>query len=209
MTIFQSPTVETVYAVQDLWQSARKDVNLVMLLDVSGSMEGGKIDNMLDAAVQFVNQMGDDDTISIIAFSDQLLLLADHQQVGPARNQITSAIEGLEAGGDTALYDAIGEGAVLLAKGTNPDSTNAMVVLSDGQDTYSFRYFFNQSLIDLAASNDTTVFVIAYGNDADEDILSQIAFGAQGNFYRGDEASIVAIYDEMSAAFGGAVGVGR
>ncbi len=82
-------------------------------------------------------------------------------------------------------------------------------MLSDGQDTYSFRYFFNQSLIDLAASNDTTVFVIAYGNDADEDILSQIAFGAQGNFYRGDEASIVAIYDEMSAAFGGAVGVGR
>ncbi|GMQ78624.1 MAG: VWA domain-containing protein [Anaerolineae bacterium] len=209
MTIFQSPSVETVYAVQDLWQSARKEVNLVMLLDVSGSMEGGKIDNMLDAAVQFVNQMGDDDTISIIAFSDQLLLLADFQQVGPARNQITSAIEGLEAGGDTALYDAIGEGAVLLANSTSPDSTNAMVVLSDGQDTYSFRYFFDQSLIDLAASNDTTVFAIAYGDDADEDILSSLALGAQGNFYRGDEASIVAIYDEMSAAFGGAVGVGR
>ena len=164
---------------------------------------------MLDAAVQFVNQMGDEDTISVIAFSDQLLLLADHQQVGPARNNITSAIESLEAGGDTALYDAIGEGSALIANSTTPDSTNAMVVLTDGQDTYSFRYFFDQSLIDLAASNDTTVFTIAYGDDADEEILSSLAFGAQGNFYRGDEASIAAIYDEMSAAFGGSVGVGR
>jgi len=207
--VFQSPSVETVYAVQELWQSARKDVNLVMLLDVSGSMEGRKIDNMLDAAVLFVNQMGDDDTISIIAFSDELLLLADRQQVGPARDRITSSIRLLDAGGDTALYDAVGEGAMLIANSTSPDSTNALVVLSDGQDTYSFRYFFDQSLIDLAASNDTTVFTIAYGDDADEEILSSLAFGAQGNFYRGDEASISAIYDEMSAAFGGAVGVGR
>jgi hypothetical protein len=61
----------------------------------------------------------------------------------------------------------------------------------------------------MAADNDTTVFTIAYGGDADNDVLSQLAFGANGNFFLGDEANIVAIYNEMSAAFGGAVGVGR
>ena len=39
-------TADAVYAVQDLWQSARKPVNLVMLLDTSGSMRGSKIESM-------------------------------------------------------------------------------------------------------------------------------------------------------------------
>ena len=207
--VFSSPTVDSIYAAQELWQSARKDVNLVMLLDVSGSMSGSKIDNMRDAAVQFVEQMGDDDLITIIAFSHELELLAHHQQVGPARAKIIDAIENLEAEGDTALYDAIGEGALIIDETTSPNFTNALVVLTDGVDTYSFRYPFNQTLIDLAKANDTTVFSIAYGADADEDVLSRLALGANGNFFQGDEANIVAIYDEMSAAFGGAVGVGR
>ena len=87
--------------------------------------------------------------------------------------------------------------------------TNAMVVLSDGQDTRSYRYSFNQELIDTATGNNTTIFTIAYGGDADEGVLGQLAISGNGNFYRGDEASIAAIYDEMSAAFGGSVGVGR
>jgi Ca-activated chloride channel family protein len=207
--VFNRPSVDTVYAVQDLWQSARKDVNLVMLLDVSGSMRGEKIDNMLRAAEQFVNQMGDDDAITIIAFSDELGLVAEPQQVGPARAEIVQSIGRLEAAGDTALYDAIGAGAQVIGDTTASQATNALVVLTDGQDTYSSRYSFNQSLIDLAAANDTTVFTIAYGDDADSDVLSRLALGANGNFYLGDEASIAAIYQEMSAAFGGSVGVGR
>ncbi len=63
--------------------------------------------------------------------------------------------------------------------------------------------------MDMAASNGTTVFAIAYGEDADRDVLTKLAFGANGNFFLGDEASIAAIYDELSAAFGGNVGIGR
>jgi Ca-activated chloride channel family protein len=207
--VFDSPSVETIYAAQELWQSARKDVNLVMLLDVSGSMSGDKIDNMRQAAIQFVEQMGDDDYLTIIPFSDELPLLVDHQQVGPAREQIISAISRLDAQGDTALYDAVGYGALKIDETTSPEATNALIVLTDGQDTYSYRFNFNQDLINLAAGNDTTVFTIAYGDDADRDVLSSLAFGANGNFFLGDEASIAAIYDEMSAAFGGSVGVGR
>jgi len=207
--VFASPTVESIYAAQELWQSARKSVNLVMLLDVSGSMAGSKIDSMKDAAVQFVEQMGDDDTITILAFSHFQDALALHDQVGSERGAIIEAISDLEAEGDTALYDTIGMGADIIQQTTSPNFTNALVILTDGVDTYSSRYSFSQELIDIAKANDTTVFTIAYGGDADEDVLSSLAYGANGNFYQGDEANIVAIYDEMSAAFGGAVGVGR
>jgi Ca-activated chloride channel family protein len=206
---FNPPTVETVYAVQELWQQARKDVNLVMLLDTSGSMRGRAIDNMLAAAEQFVQQMGDDDYISIIAFSDQPNLLIQHEQVGESRQKVINVIRGLRAEGDTTLFDAIGDGATVIANTQSVDTANALVVLTDGEDTASRRYGFNSSLIEAATANNTTVFTIAYGSSADERTLQTIADEANGNFYQGDEASIAAIYEEMSAAFGGSVGVGR
>lgn len=206
--VFSSPTVETVYAVQDLWQTARKDVNLVMLLDTSGSMRGSKMTGMLEAAILFVEQMGDDDYISIIAFSTEPDLIVQHERLGDSRSKVINAIKSLEARGDTTLFDAIGDGANLIANTTLVDTTNAMVVLSDGQDTRSYR-FSPDSAAQTALSTNATVFTIAYGNDADEQTLSSLATQANGNYYQGDEASISAIYEEMSAAFGGSVGVGR
>jgi Ca-activated chloride channel family protein len=207
--VFGPPGVDTIYAVQDLWQSARKDVNLVMLLDTSGSMQGSKMDNAREAAVQFVEQMGDDDFITIIAFSDQPATVVYHEQVGVARSKAIEVLKRLVADGNTALYDAIGDAAAAIASTRAAQTSNAMVVLTDGLDTNSSRYGFDQGLIDMAAAHDTTVFTIAYGSNADEDLLARLALQANGNFYLGDEASIAAIYEEMSAAFGGSVGVGR
>lgn len=207
--LFESPDVASVYAVQELWQSARKDVNLVMLIDTSGSMHGSKLSSAQEAAIQFVRQMGEDDYITLIAFSTSPQILIQHAQVGPQREEIIQRLEHLIADGDTTLYDAIGEGAAVIDETTSSQTANAMVVLTDGLDTNSSRYTFNQNLIELAAANDTTVFTIAYGTDADEDLLAELALRANGNFYLGDEASIAAIYEEMSAAFGGSAGVGR
>jgi Ca-activated chloride channel family protein len=207
--VFNPPTVETIYAVQDLWQAARKDVNLVMLIDTSGSMSGDKIENVRRSAVQFVEQMGDDDFLTLIAFSSDPVVLMNHQQIKATRSEAIEAITRMEATGNTALYDAIGIGATLIADFSTPQTSNAMVVLTDGKDTNSYLYQLDQDLIEAAAAHDTTVFTIAYGRDAEEALLADLANRANGNFYLGDEANITAIYQEMSAAFGGSVGIGR
>nr|NIV35660.1 VWA domain-containing protein [Anaerolineae bacterium] len=207
--VFGLPSLDSLYAVQDLWQAARKDVNLVMLLDVSGSMRGDKIEGVRQAAVQFIEQMGDDDFITLIAFADQPVVLIHHQRLAEVRTAAIQAVEELRAVGDTALYDAIGDGASIIADSTSSQTSNALVVLTDGQDTNSSRYGFNDHLFEVAAANDTTVFTIAYGDNADRELLANLADQAYGNFYLGTEANIVAIYEEMSAAFGGSVGIGR
>ncbi len=207
--VFDAPSVESVYAIQDLWQSARKPVNLVMLLDTSGSMRGSKIEGMKEAAVQFVQQMGDEDRISIIEFYSSPEVVVNNALIGEDRDIVTEVITNMEPGGDTTLFDAIGDGGTMIAAAASPEASNVMIVLSDGQDTASERYEFNQDLIDTATANDTIVFTIAYGNDADNDILANLATRGNGNFYQGDVASIAAIYEEMSAAFGGSLGVGR
>jgi Ca-activated chloride channel family protein len=207
--VFGSPGVDAIYAVQEMWQAARKDVNLVMVLDTSGSMDGSKIRSARAAAIQFVEQMGDDDFITVISFADRPVTIVHHQQVGAARDSVISEIRDLGADGSTPLYDAVAQAADVIARTRSPETTNAMVVLTDGQDTSSTVYGFGDELVDRASAYDTTVFTIAYGSDADESILADLALGANGNFYQGDVASIAAIYQEMSAAFGGSVGVGR
>jgi len=82
-------------------------------------------------------------------------------------------------------------------------------VLTDGLDTASITYHFDDKLISTAVAHGTTIFTIAYGTDANKDLLSRLAKQTNGNFYMGTEANVVAIYDEMSAAFGGSQGIGR
>ena len=206
--VFAAPSTDAIYAVQELWQSARKDVNLVMVIDVSGSMSGAKIESVRRSAVQFIEQMGDDDYLSIISFSSQPQSLIKYQRVGDQRQAMIDTVANLQAEGDTSLYDAMADGANLLSNTESPETSNALVLLTDGLDTSSFRHSAESASQTLAVTG-ATVFTIAYGNDADEALLERIALQANGNFFRGDEASIAAIYDEMSAAFGGIVGVGR
>lgn len=207
--VFNPPSVETVYAVQELWQTARKPVNLVMLVDTSGSMRGEKIENMQAAAIQFVQQMGDDDTISLVEFHSFVDVKTQQARVRDERDTVAGMIAEMVAGGDTTLYDAVGRAGDIVAETTAPDASNVIIVLTDGQDTASTQWNFNDALIAHATANDAAVYTIAYGRDADQDILAELATRGNGNFYLGDEASIAAIYEEMSAAFGGSVGVGR
>jgi Ca-activated chloride channel homolog len=133
----------------------------------------------------------------------------EHVQVGAKRQELIAQIKRLEASGSTPLYDSIGLGAEVIGRNLSTQTTNAMVVLTDGLDTDSRTYRFGDELISAAIAHDTTIFTIAYGGDADQEILSSLAQKANGNFYLGTEANIVAIYEEMSAAFGGSQGIGR
>jgi hypothetical protein len=76
-------------------------------------------------------------------------------------------------------------------------------------DTSSENFSFGQQLIDQATANDTTIYTIAFGDDADEQILQDLAWRANGNFYLGDQANISEIYGDMSVIFGGSAGIGR
>jgi Ca-activated chloride channel family protein len=208
--IYAEPNVDSIYAVQTLWQKARKNVNLVMILDTSGSMEGDKIQNARQAAIEFVEGMGENDYLSVVTFNyNHAITVVEYDLVGIKRQEIIAKIKALSAGGTTPLYDSIGLGAGIIARYSSSQTTNAMVILSDGLDTASTSYQFDDALVSAAIAHDTTIFTIAYGGDADQQILSGLAQKTNGNFYVGTETNILAVYQEMSAAFGGSQGIGR
>ena len=107
--------------------------NLVLLLDVSGSVEE-RIDFIRKAARDFLNTASPQDRISIISFRDDIQLISDFTT---DRQLLSKKLDEIEAGGPTAFYDAL---AYVLAdplKKLRGERT-AVVVMSDGDDNKSF-----------------------------------------------------------------------
>jgi VWFA-related protein len=112
---------------------ARTPFNLVLLLDVSGSVEE-RLDFVRKSALAFVNTVSPQDRVAIISFRDDIQLISDFTT---DRSLLAQRIKDIEAGGGTALYDAL---AYTLVETLKPlrDERTAIVVISDGDDNRSF-----------------------------------------------------------------------
>ncbi len=110
--------------------------NLVLLLDVSGSLEE-RIDFIRKAALSFLNTAGPQDRIAIVSFRDDVQLVSDFTS---DRRVLAERIKDIQAGGATSLYDALGYSLVHVLRPLRGERTG-VVVLSDGDDNRSFLSF--------------------------------------------------------------------
>lgn len=107
--------------------------NLVLLLDVSGSVEE-RIDFIRKAARDFLNTVSPQDRIAIISFRDDIQVISDFST---DRKMLSRKLDEIDAGGATALYDALGYVFADTLKQLRGERT-AVVILSDGDDNKSF-----------------------------------------------------------------------
>lgn len=107
--------------------------NLVLLLDVSGSVEE-HINFIRKAARNFINTVSPRDRIAIISFRDDIQVISDFTT---DHNLLNERLKDIDAGGATALYDALGYTLAEQIKPLRGERT-AIVILSDGDDNKSF-----------------------------------------------------------------------
>jgi VWFA-related protein len=112
---------------------ATEPFNLVLLLDVSGSVEE-RIDFIRKAARDFLSTASPQDRISIISFHDDIKIISDFST---DRGLLSKKLDEIDAGGATALWDALGYTLVYTLKPMRGERT-AVVILSDGDDNKSF-----------------------------------------------------------------------
>lgn len=111
-------------------------VNLVLLLDVSGSVDNYQ-NFIRKAARAFLETARPEDRISLILFNDDIKVLSGFST---DRRQLSESLDTFDAGGATAYYDAV---AYTLAETLRPlrGERTAIVVLTDGDDNRSFLPF--------------------------------------------------------------------
>jgi len=115
---------------------ANEPFNLVLLLDVSGSVEE-RMDFIRKAARDFLRTASPQDRISIISFRDDIQVISDFST---DRQMLSRKLDEIDAGGGTALYDALGYVLADPIKKLRGERT-AIVVMSDGDDNKSFLPF--------------------------------------------------------------------
>ena len=107
--------------------------NIVLLLDVSGSMSGStKIDLMKKAMIQMVENFNDNDTISIVTYSNKTKVIIDGMAKGNNLNAIKRKINDLRANGGTNGEGGIQKAYEIAKKHFIEDGNNRVILATDG-----------------------------------------------------------------------------
>jgi len=147
-------------AKQDLTYFNRTNlpIALSLLIDSSASMEQ-RMENAQEAAIGFAKKLRPQDLAQVVDFDSRVeIKLGFTNKV----DELEAAIHATSAGGSTALHNAVYIALKELAKikAKNPDEIRrqAIVVLSDGEDTSSLVTF--EEVLELAKRSETAIYTI-------------------------------------------------
>ena len=159
----------------------RTPVNVAIVIDKSGSMNGAKIQKAKEAARMAVDRLTGRDIVSVVAFNHTVEVLLPATKVSE-KAKIQSAIGRLSAGGRTALFAGVSKGAQEVRKFLDKTRVNRIILLSDGlanvgPSSPAQLGALGSSLIKEGIS----VTTIGLGLGYNEDLMTQLARRSDGN----------------------------
>lgn len=177
-------------------------LDVVLVLDVSGSMQGQPLLDAKVAATRFLDRLKTDDQAGLIAFSDGIdpsPEVLNNQRERIISNEIMplyDLVDALEAGGGTHLYNAAAK-AVLFFDQTSPHR-KAVLLLSDGRNEPK-EVGEAQHAIDLARQAGIPFFVIGMGEEVDDAYLTSLATETGGLYRKAPtSAELAQLFAEMA-----------
>jgi Ca-activated chloride channel homolog len=205
-TILDVPAPEVITAIQQNWSVVRKQADVMLLMDVSGSMiDQGKIDQAKQAAEAFINNMESNNRVGLAVFSSDVNVLVPLDNFENNRESLLQAIRSLRAEGGTELFAALRDTVTHLNEQSSEERIRAVVLLSDGADTGTMGATLADALAPITATSDdlnpVIVIPVAYGSDADISALNNIAQVSATRVQSGDPASISAVLDIIGSYF--------
>ena len=133
-------------------------IALSLLIDSSASMEQ-RMENAHEAAIGFAKRIRPQDLAQVVDFDSRVEI---KQGFTNKIDALEAAIRSTSSGGSTALHNAVYISLKELAKvkAKNPDEIRrqAIVLLSDGEDTSSLVSF--EEVLELAKRSETAIFTI-------------------------------------------------
>lgn len=178
-------------AAQD--EDLRLDV--VVTIDVSGSMVGQPLASAKAAATEFVESLGPNDRAALVSFSDEVTPVLGLTE---DKDALTDAIANLEAVGGTALFEAVQVSTFLAASAAAEGSRASVVLLSDGENDTQASDATSESSLTIASGSGIPVYPIAFGDLSDPVYLQQVADMTRGEYREATTGTIGGVYGELS-----------
>lgn len=153
-------------------------LNLCLIIDRSGSMNGQPLKTVKTAAENIVDRLSPGDRLTVVAFDHQAKVLVPNQVIDN-RNRIKQQIQRLSAGGGTSIDAAMKVGIEELAKGKQ-ETISQMFLLTDGENEHGSNDRCLK-LAELAASHNITLNSLGFGDHWNQDVLERIADAGGGS----------------------------
>ncbi len=194
------------------WGEQRKGAQVLLVIDVSGSMAeraGDNDETKLDlaklAAVNALDQFGPNDLVGLRTFSTAVSPreptdYLDLVPIGPItanREQIASKIRTLVPTNGTPLYTTAVASFETVKKQYRPELINAVVLLTDGKNEDQRNNDLQGTLAKLTAGSEggqaqsVRLFTIGFGKDADPSALRRLADATSASYYDSTDPKVI------------------
>ena len=170
----------------------KSSVDLLCVIDVSGSMGGQKIELVKESLKTLLGMMDSSDRLGLILFNQHGTLLADLTPVTTSNKiDLLTKIDSIRANGGTSILSGLEIAVDILTKSHDLTVTSGVILLSDGQDNNLSDKELADGLKQLTKGKNLsfTLHTFGYGKDHDPLIMNKLAHIRDGSFYFVDEHS--------------------
>ena len=177
-----------------LGDGVQQAVNIVVILDVSGSMnDGSKLSNVLLSLEQLLTYLRDDDTLTVVPFSDDVRRPFPVNQepcTATGKALIQEKLVRITANGNTHLEAAIRSASEVLALRPPGPLKSAVLLLTDGAATVG--ELDHTKLVEFQAANlatypDALFCTVGYGDDHQAELCRRLALNGPYSIVRSGE----------------------
>lgn len=148
-------------------QNVKQPLAIVLLIDTSGSMAEGPLQDSVATAKTFIDTLSQQDQVAVLGFAGTPYTVLEFTD---DKSQVKASLDSLVAGGDTTLYDGIAQAVELLK---NRTERKIIVLITDGTDSSIGNFDFKTAL-DEASRWAVPIYPIGFGN-VDQKELEQMA----------------------------------
>lgn len=189
----------------------RRNVDVMLILDRSGSMQGQKLIDAKTAAESFVNQLDPtNDRSGLVSYSNTVTV---DQQLTSNQTTVKSKIDSLVANGNTDTGDAIYNATNQLVQNGRSGAIHVEILLTDGlanlpQNSVIGTAYGENASRD-AANHNVYIYTIGLGSDVNATFLNDVATITGGKYYFApDTSTLTQIYGQIAGELlaGGSAG---
>jgi Ca-activated chloride channel family protein len=168
----------------------RKPYHLSLVIDRSGSMSGEPLIEAVRCAKYIVDQLAPTDLASVVAFDNNVRILAETATVGD-RKHLHRALSQIRPGGNTNLHGGWKAGMDSLLAKSSEAALARVILLSDGNanEGETTETDVIASFCADAATKGVTTSTYGLGRDFNEQLMVEMGKRGAGNHYYGDTAA--------------------
>lgn len=167
-------------------EERKKNLRISAVIDVSGSMNGEKIELVKESLSFMVQELGENDEFGIVTFESNVKIELPIKKMDKENKEFALyKIKEIETGDCTNLSGGLFAGIDQIRTNNSNDTTNAVLLFTDGQANFGIvenKQLFSSLNMLIGNMNDHVIYTFGFGETHNSELLKKIAEKGNGTY---------------------------